>query len=142
MAERTDAASDATVIHVATAAPYDVLLGSGLLDRLPDLVGDRAERVGLVFPDDLLDLAASLPPRDRLRVVRDLLRGVLGEQPPREIVLSADDGRPFVYVLPPSVRDVLGHTPERAAELARRGTGTSGRPLREVIAKLESLGQG
>ncbi len=64
MTERVDAASDATVIHVATAAPYDVLVGAGLLDLLPDLVGDRAERVGLVFPDDRLDLVA--PVRHRL----------------------------------------------------------------------------
>ena len=56
-------APDATVIHVATAAPYDVLVGEGLLGRLPALLGERAERVGLVFPGDRPDLAE--PVRDR-----------------------------------------------------------------------------
>ena len=53
-----------TVIHVATAAPYDVLVGAGLLGRLPHLLGERVQRVGLVFPEDRLDLAAAV--RDRL----------------------------------------------------------------------------
>ncbi len=43
----------ATVIRVETAAPYDVVVGDGLMDRLPDLVGPRARRVALVVPDDL-----------------------------------------------------------------------------------------
>ena len=36
MAEHGAGPRDATVIHVATAAPYDVLVGDGLLGRLPD----------------------------------------------------------------------------------------------------------
>jgi 3-dehydroquinate synthase len=55
---------DATVIHVATAAPYDVLVGDGLVGRLPPVLGERVRRVGLVFPEDLPD-----PPAR----VRDLL---------------------------------------------------------------------
>jgi 3-dehydroquinate synthase len=49
---------DATVIQVATAAPYDVLVGEGVVDELPTLLGERVQRVGLVFPEDLPDLAA------------------------------------------------------------------------------------
>ena len=43
----------ATVIRVATGAPYDVVVGAGVLDRLPGLLGDDVARVGLVFPEDL-----------------------------------------------------------------------------------------
>ncbi|MBO0847605.1 MAG: 3-dehydroquinate synthase [Nocardioides sp.] len=43
----------ATVIRVATASPYDVVVGSGLLDRLPDLLGPGVSTVGVVFPDGL-----------------------------------------------------------------------------------------
>ena len=43
----------ATVIRVATGAPYDVAVGAGVLDRLPGLLGDDVARVGLVFPEDL-----------------------------------------------------------------------------------------
>jgi 3-dehydroquinate synthase len=53
-----------TVIHVATAAPYDVLVGDDLVGHLPAMLGDRAQRVGLVFPEDLPDLPGH---------VRDLL---------------------------------------------------------------------
>jgi 3-dehydroquinate synthase len=49
--------ADATAIHVATAAPYDVLVGEGVVDALPTLLDPRVERVGLVFPEDLPDLA-------------------------------------------------------------------------------------
>src|SRR3954466_16376216 len=47
---------DPTVIPVATSAPYDVLVGDALVVRLPWLLGDRVQRVGLVFPEDLPDL--------------------------------------------------------------------------------------
>ncbi len=50
--------TDTTVIHVATSAPYDVLVGEGVLDALPSLLGPQVERVGLVFPEDLRDLPA------------------------------------------------------------------------------------
>ena len=49
---------DATVIHVATSAPYDVLVGDELVGRLPAMLGERVHRVGLVFPEDLPDLPA------------------------------------------------------------------------------------
>jgi 3-dehydroquinate synthase len=52
------------VIRVATAAPYDVLVGDGVLDRLPELLGGRVARVAVAFPADLPDLVAR---------VRDLL---------------------------------------------------------------------
>jgi 3-dehydroquinate synthase len=48
---------DATVVHVATPAAYDVVVGVGLTGRLPDLLGDRPARVALAFPADRPDLA-------------------------------------------------------------------------------------
>jgi len=37
-----------TTIHVATAAPYDVEVGHGVLDRLPGLLGEGVRRVALL----------------------------------------------------------------------------------------------
>jgi len=51
---------DATVIHVATGAPYDVLVGDGLVGHLPALLGPGVQRIGLVFAEDLPDLPASV----------------------------------------------------------------------------------
>jgi 3-dehydroquinate synthase len=42
-----------TVIRVATGAAYDVVVGAGVLDRLPGLIGEGVTRVALVFPEDL-----------------------------------------------------------------------------------------
>jgi 3-dehydroquinate synthase len=39
-----------TTIRVATAAPYDVEVGRGVLDRLPALLGPAVQRVALVHP--------------------------------------------------------------------------------------------
>ena len=39
-----------TTIRVATAAPYDVEVGRGVLDRLPALLGPDVRRVALVHP--------------------------------------------------------------------------------------------
>jgi 3-dehydroquinate synthase len=64
VAEQGEGPRDVTVIHVATAAPYDVVVGEGLVGRLPGLIGERAARVGLVSPEDRPDLAE--PVRDRL----------------------------------------------------------------------------
>lgn len=49
-----------TTIRVATGAPYDVVVGSGLLGRLPELVGAAAVRVALVFPEDVATVAADV----------------------------------------------------------------------------------
>jgi 3-dehydroquinate synthase len=43
----------ATVIRVETGSPYDVVVGSGALNRLPELLGPGVARVAVVFPDDL-----------------------------------------------------------------------------------------
>jgi 3-dehydroquinate synthase len=45
--------AEPTLIAVATASPYDVVVGDDLLGRLPGLVGEQAQRVAVVFPDDL-----------------------------------------------------------------------------------------
>ena len=48
-------AEAATVIPVRGPAPYDVVVGHGLADRLPRMLGDAAERVAVVSPATLLD---------------------------------------------------------------------------------------
>jgi 3-dehydroquinate synthase len=50
--------TDPTVIRVQTAAPYDVVVGRDLLDRLPELIGATVSRVALVHAEDLLAPAA------------------------------------------------------------------------------------
>jgi 3-dehydroquinate synthase len=62
---------DPTVIRVATASAYDVVVGDDLLGRLPEALGPDVARVGLVFPDDLVGPAALL--RDLLSTSYDVL---------------------------------------------------------------------
>ena len=47
----------ATTLHVGGASPYDVVVGRDLLDRLPGVLGEAPERVALVHPERLGDLA-------------------------------------------------------------------------------------
>jgi 3-dehydroquinate synthase len=42
-----------TVIRVAGPAPYDVVVGHGVADRLPALLGDGVTRVAVVHPESL-----------------------------------------------------------------------------------------
>jgi 3-dehydroquinate synthase len=49
-------ASEPTVIRVATAAPYDVVVGHGILDRLPGLLPEGVQRVAIICPESLEDL--------------------------------------------------------------------------------------
>ena len=42
-----------TTVRVEADAPYDVVIGSGVLDAVADLLGDRVRRVALVHADDL-----------------------------------------------------------------------------------------
>ncbi|MEP6651523.1 MAG: 3-dehydroquinate synthase [Lapillicoccus sp.] len=59
--------ADVTRIHVAVPAPYDVLVGRGLLAELPALIGDEVRRIAVIHPRALAatgwmirdDLAAS-----------------------------------------------------------------------------------
>ncbi len=65
--------SEPTVIRVATAAAYDVVVGDDLLGRLPGLVGRDAARVAVVAPE-VLPAAESVcealaPAYDVLRLV-------------------------------------------------------------------------
>jgi 3-dehydroquinate synthase len=48
------------VVHVATTAPYDVLIGEGVVGELASSLGDGVQRVGLVFSEDLPDLPATV----------------------------------------------------------------------------------
>ncbi len=45
--------SEVTRVRVATCAPYDVVLGRGLLAELSDLLGDGVRRVAVVHPEAL-----------------------------------------------------------------------------------------
>lgn len=63
--------SQVTTIRVATASPYDVVVGHAVLDRLPDLLPTGAERVAIICPEELehlldavLDAAPALTERD------------------------------------------------------------------------------
>jgi 3-dehydroquinate synthase len=60
-----------SVLHVAGAAPYDVLVGRGLAGRLPGVVGDRVQRVAFLFAAELEELAA--PVLDAIRPRYDVL---------------------------------------------------------------------
>ncbi|MBS4754087.1 3-dehydroquinate synthase [Nocardioides sp. zg-ZUI104] len=48
--------SEPTVIRVATASPYDVVVGRGVLDRLRGLLPAGVQRVAIVCPESLEDL--------------------------------------------------------------------------------------
>jgi 3-dehydroquinate synthase len=50
--------SEVTVIAVPTESPYDVVVGAGLLDRLPSLLGESVARVAVIHADDLPEPAA------------------------------------------------------------------------------------
>lgn len=63
--------AEPTLVRVATDAAYDVVVGSNLLDRLPALVGEAAQRVAVVFPDDLADVAEEI--RRELLPAHDVL---------------------------------------------------------------------
>ncbi|HVK26866.1 MAG TPA: 3-dehydroquinate synthase [Nocardioides sp.] len=69
--------SEHTVIPVATASPYDVVVGHGVLDRLPGLLPAGVQRVAIVCPESLEDL---------LEPFADLLDGY------EVVVLQVPDG--------------------------------------------------
>ncbi|MGN6781688.1 MAG: 3-dehydroquinate synthase [Marmoricola sp.] len=52
--------TDETVLHVGGAAPYDVVVGRHLLDRLPAVLGDGPEKVALIFDSGLGELAQTV----------------------------------------------------------------------------------
>ncbi len=47
----------ATTLHVGSASPYDVVVGHDLADRLPGILGDDVERVAVLYPGSLGELA-------------------------------------------------------------------------------------
>src|SRR3954469_23205278 len=65
------AASDATVIRVAGPAPYDVVVGRGVADRLPALLGAGVARVAVVHPAGLAD--AVTPVLEALRATHEVV---------------------------------------------------------------------
>ncbi|MBD7957849.1 3-dehydroquinate synthase [Microbacterium sp. Sa4CUA7] len=52
--------SDTTTISVTGTADYDIVVGRGILDRLPTLVPDEARKVLVVHPPTLRDAAEAL----------------------------------------------------------------------------------
>ncbi|GAA3684617.1 3-dehydroquinate synthase [Nocardioides ginsengisoli] len=66
-----------TVLHVATASPYDVVVGHGVLDRLRGLLPAGVQRVAIITPESLEHL---------LEPFADLLEGL------DVIVLQVPDG--------------------------------------------------
>jgi 3-dehydroquinate synthase len=69
-------AMDETRLHVAGAAPYDVVVGHDVLDQVPAMLGDGPTRVALCYPETLPRLAQRVI--DRLEG-RDVLRLELPE---------------------------------------------------------------
>ena len=57
-----------TRLHVAGAAPYDVLVGTGLLDEVATMLGPDVRRVVLCHPEGLADLAGQLSERMAARL--------------------------------------------------------------------------
>src|SRR5262249_28180886 len=68
---RPSSMPDATVIRVETSASYDVVVGTGLLDRLPGLVGGEAQRVAVVSSEEVLPAARAV--RSALAPAYDVL---------------------------------------------------------------------
>ena len=52
--------SDDTILTVAGASPYDVVVGHGLTARVPGVLGDGVQRVALLFPAGLEERAQPL----------------------------------------------------------------------------------
>lgn len=63
--------SDATVLHVGGASPYDVVVGHRVTDRLHDLLGPGVQRVAFLYAGALGELAQ--PVVDALRPHHDVL---------------------------------------------------------------------
>ena len=57
--------SEPTRLRVETASPYDVVIGTGASEQLPDLLGDGVARVAVIHPVSLRAAAESM--RGRLR---------------------------------------------------------------------------
>ncbi len=49
-----------TVLHVAGPSPYDVVIGTHVTARLPELLGGSVQRVGVVVADELAELVRPL----------------------------------------------------------------------------------
>lgn len=60
-----------TVLHVSGASPYDVVVGRGLADRLPGMLGGSVQRVAFLYAAELDELAE--PVLDVLREEYDVL---------------------------------------------------------------------
>lgn len=71
MSEPTPDLPPASVLHVGGASPYDVVVGHGLLGRLPEILGTDVTRVALLYAGELGELAQ--PVADALAAHYDVL---------------------------------------------------------------------
>lgn len=55
--------AERTVLHVGGASPYDVVVGHDLAGLLPDVLGGDVQRVALLYPGDLGELAQPVAER-------------------------------------------------------------------------------
>lgn len=67
----TGTQTEPTVLHVGGAAPYDVVVGHRLADRLPGILGTSVTRVALLYAGELGELAQ--PVADLLSAHYDVL---------------------------------------------------------------------
>ncbi|WP_181311135.1 3-dehydroquinate synthase [Nocardioides campestrisoli] len=80
---------DQTVLHVGGAAPYDVVVGHDLADRLPEILGDQVQRVALLYAGQLGALAQ--PVADALAPHYDVLAlGLPDGEATKTIEVAAD----------------------------------------------------
>ena len=49
-----------TVLHVASARPYDVVVGTGLGGRVHEVLSEGVQRVAVVYSENLVEMAAPL----------------------------------------------------------------------------------
>jgi 3-dehydroquinate synthase len=79
---------EATTLRVAGAAPYDVVVGHGVLDALPGMLGDDPVRVAVCHPASLPELAD--PVIDRLGAVTVLRLALPDGEAAKTAAVAAD----------------------------------------------------
>ncbi len=79
-----------TVVPVAGPAPYEVVVGHGLLDRLPGLVGPQARRVAVLHPERLASTAGTVAAGLERAGYRVLLLPVPDGEPAKTTGVAAD----------------------------------------------------
>jgi 3-dehydroquinate synthase len=81
----TDGPDPETLLHVGGASPYDVVIGRGLADRLPGILGEEVQRVAFLYAAELAEQAEPV-----LTVLRDHYDVLALGLPPGEQAKSAE----------------------------------------------------